>query len=189
MLRQEHSLLSLTFANSKSILNMKKVFLVLAAGITIASCTDADKTAETSNSTSTATQASAEATSTATPAAKHVPHEPTQPDTANLTTIQWLDGAEKDFGKMKEGENLNVSFRFKNTGNKPLVISNVSASCGCTVPETPKKPYAPGETGVIKASFNSTGKPGTQSKQVTVYANTTPQMNVLTFRVDVKAKS
>ena len=90
---------------------------------------------------------------------------------------------------MKEGENLNVSFRFKNTGNKPLVISNVSASCGCTVPETPKKPYAPGETGVIKASFNSTGKPGTQSKQVTVYANTTPQMNVLTFRVDVKAKS
>lgn len=164
---------------------MKKVFFVLAAGITIASCTEADKTAEASNSTSTATQASTEATPTATP----VTPEPIQPDTANLTTIQWLDGAEKDFGKMKEGENLNVSFRFKNTGNKPLVISNVSASCGCTVPETPKKPYAPGETGVIKASFNSTGKPGTQSKQVTVYANTNPQMNVLTFRVDVKAKS
>lgn|SRR5687768_2236485 len=188
MLRQEHSLLSLTFANSKSILNMKKAFLVIAAGITIASCTEADKTAETGDSTSTATQASAEATSTAT-APTPVTPEPTQPDTANLTAIQWLDGAEKDFGKMKEGENLNVSFRFKNTGNKPLVISNVSASCGCTVPETPKKPYAPGETGVIKASFNSTGKPGTQSKQVTVYANTTPQMNVLTFRVDVKAKS
>ena len=86
---------------------------------------------------------------------------------------------------MKEGDNLNVSFRFKNTGSKPLVISNVTASCGCTVPEVPKKPYAPGKTGVIKASFNSAGKPNMQSKQVTVYANTNPAMNTLTFRVDV----
>ena len=114
--------------------------------------------------------------------------EPNQPDTANLTTIQWLDGADRDFGKIKEGANLDVSFRFKNTGSKPLVISNVTASCGCTVPEIPKKPYAPGETGVIKASFNSTGKPNLQSKQVTVYANTNPAMTTLVFRVDVKPK-
>lgn len=167
---------------------MKKLFLVLAAGITIASCNEANKTSEESSAASTITQAPTEATSTATAPTIAATPEPTQPDTANLTTIQWLDGADKDFGKMTEGENLDVSFRFKNTGTKPLVISNVTASCGCTVPETPKKPYAPGETGVIKASFNSTAKPGTQSKQVNVFANTNPQMTTLVFRVDVKPK-
>lgn len=167
---------------------MKKIFLVLAAGITIASCNEANKTSEESNAASTTTQAAAEATTTPTATSTVPATEPNQPDTANLTTIQWLDGADKDFGKINEGENLNVSFRFKNTGSKPLVISNVTASCGCTVPETPKKPYAPGETGVIKASFNSAGKPNLQSKQVNVFANTNPSMTTLVFRVDVKPK-
>jgi Protein of unknown function (DUF1573). len=168
---------------------MKKILLVLAAGITIASCNDADKTSEANSAASTTTQASNEATPTATAPSTPVAAEPIQVDTANLTTIQWLDGGDKDFGKIVEGKNLDVSFRFKNTGSKPLVISNVSASCGCTIPETPKKPFAPGETGVIKASFNSTGKVGTQSKQVNVYANTNPGMTTLVFRVEVKAKS
>ena len=164
---------------------MKKIFLVLAAGITMASCNEANKSSEESNAAPTTTQVSAEPAATATAPTTVATPEPNQIDTANLTTIQWLDGADRDFGKMKEGDNLNVSFRFKNTGSKPLVISNVTASCGCTVPEVPKKPYAPGETGVIKASFNSAGKPNMQSKQVTVYANTNPAMNTLTFRVDV----
>ena len=167
---------------------MKKIFLILATDITIASCNEANKTSEESNVASTATQATAEPTATATAPATSATPDPNQPDTASLTTIQWLDGADRDFGKMNEGDNLNVSFRFKNTGTKPLIISNVTASCGCTVPETPKKPYAPGETGVIKASFNSAGKPNMQSKQVTVYANTNPAMNTLVFRVDVKPR-
>jgi len=167
---------------------MKKIFLVLAAGITIASCSEADKTSEANETASTTTPVSNDAAISATATNTAATPDPNQIDTANLTTIQWLDGGEKDFGKMKEGENLDVSFRFKNTGTKPLVISNVTASCGCTVPETPKKPYAPGETGVIKASFNSAGKPGTQSKQVTVYANTNPNMTTLVFRVDVKPR-
>ena len=90
---------------------------------------------------------------------------------------------------MKEGETLDVNFRFKNSGNKPLVISRVWAQCGCTVAETPQKPYGPGETGVIKASFNSTAKPGLNSKDVYLTANTNPANTTLTFRVDVKAKS
>lgn len=176
---------------------MKQFFLVLAAGVIVASCNDADTTAD-ANATSTTTASNSTISQDSLDklnAASHTPHQPSSStseapvDTANLTTIQWLDGADRDFGKMKEGENLDVSFRFKNTGKKPLIISNVSASCGCTVPETPKKPYAPGETGVIKASFNSTGKPGTQSKQVSVIANTNPQMSTLVFRVDVKPKS
>ena len=163
---------------------MKKILIVLAAAITIASCKEADKTAEaTTNSTAPATE-----TLTPAPSTTAAPQQNTV-DPATLTKVEWLDGMDKDFGKIKEGENLEVSFRFKNVGDKPLVISNVSASCGCTVPETPKKPYAPGETGVIKASFNSSGKVGSQSKQVNVFANLEPAMTTLNFRVEVKAKS
>ena len=164
---------------------MKKILIVLAAAITIASCKEADKTADTTSSTATTTTEAAStttATSTATAQQNTV-------DPATLTKVEWLDGMDKDFGKIEEGKNLEVSFRFKNVGDKPLVISNVSASCGCTVPETPKKPYAPGETGVIKASFNSAGKSGAQAKQVNVFANLEPAMTTLNFRVEVKAKS
>jgi hypothetical protein len=166
---------------------MKKILIVLAAAIIIASCKEADKKVEatTSNTAPTTNEAvsTANATNTAT-----APQQNTV-DPATLTTIQWLDSTDKDFGKIKEGENLDVSFRFKNTGTKPLVISRVWAQCGCTVPETPQKPFAPGETGVIKASFNSTNKPGTNSKQVYMNANTNPAMSTLTFHVEVKAKS
>jgi len=106
-------------------------------------------------------------------------------DSANLTELQWLDKQEKDYGKIKEGQNLEVSYKFKNTGNKPLVISRVWAQCGCTVPETPQKPYAPGEEGVIKASFNSTGKVGTNTKEVYMAANTNPATTVMIFHVEV----
>lgn len=166
---------------------MKKVLIVLAATITIVSCKEADKTADTTTS---ATAATTEATSTATATttATAAPQQNTV-DPATLTKVEWLDGMDKDFGKIVEGKNLEVNFRFKNVGDKPLVISNVTASCGCTVPEIPKKPYAPGETGVIKAAFNSSGKVGSQSKQVNVFANLDPAMTTLNFRVEVKAKS
>ena len=164
---------------------MKKILIVLAATITLASCNEADKTADTTSSTATTTTEAANtttATSTATAQQNTV-------DPATLTKVEWLDGMDKDFGKIEEGKTLEVSFRFKNVGDKPLVISNVSASCGCTVPETPKKPYQPGETGVIKASFNSAGKSGAQAKQVNVFANLEPATTTLNFRVEVKAKS
>jgi len=164
---------------------MKKILLVLAAAITIASCKEADKTSEATTTTSTAPPTEA---ANPAPSATAAPQQPTV-DPATLTKVEWLDGMDKDFGKIVEGKNLEVSFRFKNVGDKPLVISNVSASCGCTVPETPKKPYQPGETGVIKASFNSTGKVGSQSKQVNVFANLEPAMTTLNFRVEVKPKS
>ena len=163
---------------------MKKILIVLAATITLASCNEADKTADTTSSTATTTT---EAANTAT-APNTATAQQNTVDPATLTKVEWLDGMDKDFGKIEEGKNLEVSFRFKNVGDKPLVISNVSASCGCTVPETPKKPYAPGETGVIKASFNSAGKVGAQSKQVNVFANLEPAMTTLNFRVEVKAK-
>jgi len=164
---------------------MKKILIVFAAAITIASCKEADKTADTTSSATATT--TTEATTTATPPSTATAAPTVDP--ATLTKVEWLDGMDKDFGKIEEGKTLEVSFRFKNVGDKPLVISNVSASCGCTVPETPKKPYAPGETGVIKASFNSAGKSGAQAKQVNVFANLEPAMTTLNFRVEVKAKS
>ena len=167
---------------------MKKILIVLAATITIISCKEADKKADTATATTTAPTTN-EAASTATATNTATAPQQNTVDPATLTKVQWLDSMNKDFGKITEGKILDVTFRFKNIGNKPLVISNVTASCGCTIPEIPKKPFAPGETGVIKASFNSSGKQGTQSKQVNVFANLDPAMTTLSFHVEVKAKS
>lgn len=107
-------------------------------------------------------------------------------DSANFTSLTWLDSTFMDMGKVKEGQVVEVSFRFKNTGTKPLVIADVTASCGCTVPEKPEQPFAPGEEGVIKAKFDSKGRPGENRKHITVDANTNPsRTHSLDFRVDV----
>lgn len=112
----------------------------------------------------------------------------TQPDAQpELTTIQWLDSVQ-NFGKVTEGEKVLISFHFKNTGNKPLVITGVNASCGCTVPEKPEAPIAPGETGVIKAEFNSAGRVGANSKYVNITCNTETQNYSLLFEGEVLPK-
>jgi hypothetical protein len=109
-------------------------------------------------------------------------------DTTDFTTIQWMDTA-RDFGKINEGEKLEVAFKYKNTGDKPLVIRMVRPSCGCTLAETPGKPLDPGATGEIKALFNSEGKSGIQHKTITVDANTKgKQLHVLSFQVEVAPK-
>lgn len=107
---------------------------------------------------------------------------------ADLTTMQWIDSV-KDVGQINEGQVVDISYRFKNTGTKPLVIKNVNVSCGCTVAEKPEQPVAPGEEGIIKASFNSSGKAGPNSKSIYVIANTEGSgEHKLQFTVDVKAK-
>lgn len=181
---------------------MKKILFVLAAGIAIISCNEADKKAENTNAAnvpnanaSVAPGLSKDSLDKLNAMSKAANQQgsstsltPTDPE--KQTTIEWLDGTNRDFGSMKQGETLDVSFKFKNTGKKPLVISNVTASCGCTVPEIPKKPFAPGETGVIKASFDSNkGQVGHNSKNVTVFANTNPESITLLFSVDIKAKN
>lgn len=93
-------------------------------------------------------------------------------DTANFTTMQWLDSMHQDKGNIREGAQLEITWRFKNTGSKPLIIVDASASCGCTVPDKPKEPIAPGAEGRIKAVFDSKDRPGAQGKDVYVTANT-----------------
>jgi len=79
---------------------------------------------------------------------------------------------EVDFGTHHEGDILDTVFKFKNTGEAPLVITNVKTSCGCTTPYWPKKPIQPGESDEIKVRFNTNHKPGKQTKTITIHANT-----------------
>ncbi|SHI92915.1 Protein of unknown function [Hymenobacter daecheongensis DSM 21074] len=76
-----------------------------------------------------------------------------------------------DFGSIKQGDVVDHTFKFKNVGTQPLVISNIGVSCGCTTPEWTKDPVMPGKTGTISAKFNSTGKMGMQNKVLTVESN------------------
>lgn len=110
-------------------------------------------------------------------------------DSANYTTIQWLDSLNKNFGKISEGQKLEVSYSFKNTGTKPLVITRVQPSCGCTIAEQPTEPVVPGAIGIVKASFNSEGRTGVNHKTLFVYANTKgAQSHELHFEVEVEKK-
>jgi hypothetical protein len=105
-------------------------------------------------------------------------------DPANATSIAFNEET-FDFGTVKAGEKVTHLFKFKNTGTKPLTISNARGSCGCTVPEYPKTPIAPGEQGEIKVVFDSNGKNGAQTKYVTLNANTIPGETKLTIKADV----
>lgn len=103
-----------------------------------------------------------------------------------LTTVQWLDSS-LSFTKIKEGTPVDISFKFINTGETPLVIRDVVASCGCTIAEKPELPIQPGKQGSIKATFNSSGRVGMNHKTLTAYLNTAEGNHPLTFDVDVIA--
>jgi hypothetical protein len=94
-----------------------------------------------------------------------------------------------DFGAMNEGEVGTTEFNFTNEGEVPLIISSAQGSCGCTVPEYSNDPIAPGEEGTITVRFNSQGKPGNQTKTVTLSANTVPNTKVLTITAQVTPKA
>ncbi len=93
---------------------------------------------------------------------------------------------EHDFGTIYEGEKVSYAFKFTNTGNADLIISNASGSCGCTVPEYPKKPIKPGEQAVIKTTFDSTGRSGKNEKSVTLITNCTPNQTELKIYAKVE---
>lgn len=107
---------------------------------------------------------------------------------ANPTAVQIIDSV-FDFGKVAEGEVVEYSYRFKNIGTQPLIISNATASCGCTVPEKPEAPVKPGETGFIKVKFNSEGRAGMAHKTVTVTSNASPAFPELLLKGEVIAKN
>lgn len=116
-----------------------------------------------------------------------IPARPVPAEMKVPTTVEVIDSI-YDFGSVAEGEVVEYSYRFKNTGSNPLVVTNVSASCGCTVPEKPEEPVKPGEMGFIKVKFNSENRPGEVHKSVTVTSNANPPFNDLLLKGTVIGK-
>ncbi|MDQ6904860.1 MAG: DUF1573 domain-containing protein [Bacteroidota bacterium] len=104
----------------------------------------------------------------------------------DTTSVQMIDST-YNFGSVNDGEKVEYSYRFRNTGKKPLIVSSAVASCGCTVPEKPEEPIKPGETGFLKVVFNSKGRVGPVHKEITVTSNAYPKFPVLQLTGDVKA--
>ncbi|MCP4460654.1 MAG: DUF1573 domain-containing protein [Cytophagales bacterium] len=96
-----------------------------------------------------------------------------------------FENEDHDFGTINDGDIVEKVFKFTNTGDAPLIISNATATCGCTVPKWPKEPIAVGETGEIQVRFNSRNKVGIQNKTVTITANTYPSANKLRIKANV----
>lgn len=87
---------------------------------------------------------------------------------------------EWQIGNIAEGTVLNHTFAFSNTGNAPLVIADVSGSCGCTVArDWPRTPIAPGEKAKIQVTYNSRGREGEIDSEIAVVANTYPSTTKL----------
>jgi hypothetical protein len=104
----------------------------------------------------------------------------------NVTTLSF-DKLNYDFGDVVAEQENKTEFIVENTGNKPLIITDVSASCGCTMPKKPEEPILPGETDVIEVVFKS--KPGQKNeikKTITVTANTEEKIHMLEIRAFVK---
>lgn len=136
---------------------MKRTFFIaFLVAITLASCSSATDRIKTSDDIASGTEAMMEA----------------------LPTISFMEEFH-DFGEVREGEVVKHTFTFTNEGEGPLIISNAQGSCGCTVPDWPRQPIAPGQKGQIKVSFNSKGRAGRQDKRVTLTTNAVPQSKVL----------
>lgn len=105
--------------------------------------------------------------------------------TGPLTALDFKEST-YDFGNiLQDSENTKV-FTFTNTGKEPLIIENAKGSCGCTVPQYPKEPIAPGATGDIKVVYKPGKQKNKQNKTVTITANTEPASTILTIMADVQ---
>jgi len=95
---------------------------------------------------------------------------------------------EHNFGEIVDGVKVSYSFKFVNKGNSDLIISNCVPSCGCTVPDFPKKPVKPGQSEFISVVFDSKGRSGTFEKTITVFTNCIPNSTVLRIKGSVVNK-
>ncbi|HIE44954.1 MAG TPA: DUF1573 domain-containing protein [Flavobacteriaceae bacterium] len=92
-----------------------------------------------------------------------------------------------DFGEINEGDIVETTFKFKNTGKSELVITKIKASCGCTVPSNwSREPLMPGQEGEFTVKFNSKNKPNSQSKTITVTCNTNKGKETVKIKAFVK---
>ena len=108
----------------------------------------------------------------------------TSPKDKNIT---WNETTH-DFGKLVQGEPSSVTFTWTNNGTEPAVITNAKSSCGCTVAEYTKEPVKPGDSGIVKATYNA-AKAGSFTKTVTVTFAGIDVGERLIIKGEVEAKS
>ncbi|GAB1415412.1 DUF1573 domain-containing protein [Paludibacter sp.] len=100
-----------------------------------------------------------------------------------------FDKTTHDFGKIREQDGAaTVIFNFKNTGNAPLILNRVQASCGCTTPSWTKEPILAGQSGNITVSYNPANRPGIFMKTISVFSNADTQPVLLTIKGEVIPK-
>ncbi|WP_041263848.1 DUF1573 domain-containing protein [Bernardetia litoralis] len=161
-------------------------FLILGMSSLFVACSG-EKSSEAS--TDETSSASAEITNTvtddaSTPTTTETKTENTEVAAA-LAAIEFEE-KQHDFGNIKQGETVDHTFKFTNTGESPLLITNVKGSCGCTASNWTKEPVAPGADGSVTLSFNSTGKVGAQNKTATITANIEGNTTVISFKGNVE---
>lgn len=106
---------------------------------------------------------------------------------ASAQAVISSEQATHDFGEIKEADGkIAHTFTISNTGDAPLVITRVIASCGCTTPEWTKEPIAAGKTGSITITFDPANRPGPFAKTISVYSNGKTGSFILTIRGEVK---
>ena len=104
-----------------------------------------------------------------------------------IPVIQF-DTTENNFGTISEGEQIIIWFDYTNTGEAPLIINNIVAGCGCTVPRWKGEPLNPGGKESIRVVFNSDGKSGVQNIPVKVYSNASDDVTILHIKGVVHRK-
>ena len=102
----------------------------------------------------------------------------------NKPTMDFVDTLH-DFGTINQGETVVYEFEFTNNGKSPLVISNATGSCGCTIADYPHEPVLAGKSGKLKAIFNTAGKAGHQEKSIAVSTNSKRGIQYLYIKADV----
>ena len=173
------------------ILQMSNIF----GGDDLASSAKSDLTGNTTNITAPNSQATQPFNpAVGNPAVGNPATPPSVPPTAPTVdpnqpkTVMAFGQQQYDFGTVNEGEIVKRTFKFKNTGKEPLIISNAQGSCGCTVPKWPREPIAPGSSSEITVEFNSDKKTGKRNQQVTITANTEPANTIISLVGEVTPK-
>jgi hypothetical protein len=110
------------------------------------------------------------------------------PSDTTGTAVITFQSLEHNFGAVKAGEKVGCIFPFTNTGDADLVLTSVTASCGCTAPKYNKKPVAPGEKGTVEVIFDTSGREGIQTKTVVVQSNAENNLVILRFIAEVKTE-
>ena len=159
-----------------------KTQLILVATLLLAACNQ-DKTSEAGtqgmNAAATQTQDAANPTIDNPNVVKE--EAVSNPDAPVMTFTE----SEFDFGDIQPDTKVHHTFQFTNTGKTPLLIEDAKASCGCTTPSWTKEPVAPGAKGTMEVQFDSRGKQGIISKQVSVRANTQPSLTTIIIKGNV----